>query len=96
MGMDLLPQNRQRKIPPLHYTWSAWGLLDDLLESWGVDAREFSGPNDGDPIKAETCAAVADALDAHLEELPTEQRKLFSGHSKMWRALAQAGGCLQH
>jgi hypothetical protein len=96
MGMDLLPKMRTTKIPPLHYTFRGWATLIGHLEQWGVDVSEFSGLNDGDPIKRETCLLVADALEQHFIELSPEKKVWLKGHAETWRSLALAGGCLQH
>jgi hypothetical protein len=84
MGMDLSPINA--KLEGLSYNWDAWLFLMEKLNEWGVDTREFSGSNDGELISASTCRAVADALEAHVDEIPGEKnRKFFRAGIEAWR-----------
>jgi len=94
MGMDLLPR-RNSPADSLHYNLSGWAALYKYLWQWNVDVSEFSEFNIGEPISAETCFAVAAAIEEHFHELSADDREWLSGHAQQWRALGDAGGCLQ-
>lgn len=85
MGMDLIGCG-------LSYNWSGWRWLIDHLEAWGVDTRDLVFHNDGHLISKETCAAIADALEAHLHELPERERILIQLDIPAWR---RCNGCEQ-
>lgn len=85
MGMDLVGAG-------LSYNWNGWRWLVERLESWGVDVCEMKFTNDGDPISAETCRAVADAIDLHFDELDSEERNWLGPHIWQWRSCK---GCEQ-
>ena len=70
---------------PGRYNWSGWSWLCDHLSAWGVPMGEFSGMNDGDPISAETCEKVAQAIEAHLGELDGDHRAWLQPHIALWR-----------
>ena len=76
----------------LSYNWNGWHWLVGHLNSWGVDVSEFQFTNDGDPISGETCLAVADAIEAHLDELDFDHRKWLQPHIERWR---RCRGCAQ-
>lgn len=85
MGMDLMGAG-------LSYNWEGWKWLVEHLSSWGVDISEFRFTNDGDPISGATCAAVADAIEVHLDELTSREREWLEPHIKNWR---KCRGCDQ-
>lgn len=85
MGMDLIGAE-------LSYNWASWEWLVIHLDSWGVDVSEFKGTNDGDPISKETCMAVADALEAHIDELDESHREWIRLHIERWQ---NCNGCFQ-
>lgn len=85
MGMDLIGAG-------LSYNWQAWCWLRERLQTWGVDTSELSSRNDGDPISAATCVAIADALQTHLEELSPTEKSLVEPHIDAWR---NCHGCSQ-
>ena len=100
MGMDLLP--RHKDAESIHYNWSGWGTLIGFLDNAGVDTSEFDGCNDGKPICAATCRAVADAIKteaaAYNATYGGTPKPLGYGddpasdHAKAWR---QSGGMRQ-
>jgi len=93
MGMDLKPINPTPDAPKDEdgrlewgrYNWTGWRWIVDHLQAWGVSTSEFKGCNDGDPISAETCRKVADAIEAHLPELEERDRKWLAPHVERWR-----------
>lgn len=94
MGMDLEPISPNAEAPRYfetgdviwgRYNWSGWSRQIDLLDQWGVDTSEFAGMNDGDVISQATCEAVADAIEAHLEELSPEEASWLSPKIALWR-----------
>ena len=92
MGMDLLHINpatdhRTGKYiaRDLQYNWSAWRMLEEMLDSWGVDTSEFRFVNDREVISADTCRRVADALESHQEELEYLNLSWLKGHIPAWR-----------
>jgi hypothetical protein len=85
MGMDLIGAG-------LSYNWAGWRRLAKHLGSWGVDTMEMRFSNDGAPISRTTCLAVANAIEAHLDELDEDDRKWLQPHIKSWR---QCLGCQQ-
>jgi hypothetical protein len=93
MGMDLQPLNPSDDAPADEYgviiwgryNWAGWSWLVEHLEKWCVDCSEFSGTNDGEVISDATCKKVADAIEAHLQELDEEDREWLSSHVRMWR-----------
>ena len=85
MGMDLIGAG-------LSYNWSGWSWLVEHLRLWGVDVSEFQFTNDGDPISRNTCLAVAEAIETHLDELDGDYRKWLESHIDRWR---QCRGCEQ-
>ena len=93
--MDLLPRRNRRSVYGLHYNLLGWATLFSYLKEWNVDVSEFSPWNAGDPISAETCLAVADAIQEHIGELSREDKAWLRGHARRWRELAKAGGCEQ-
>jgi hypothetical protein len=98
MGMDLVPK-RPSKAPAeldLRYNWNGWSTLITYLEKWGVDTSEFDGANNGMRISAKTCLAVGSAIDAHYDTLSKEDKEWLARHAEQWRALGNAGGCLQY
>jgi hypothetical protein len=87
MGMHLVPLRKDAES--LKYNWWGWGwLLESLLE-WEVDISTFSAFSAGEVIPEATCLRVADALAAHLDELPQGAQEWLSGHVDKWR---QSGG----
>jgi hypothetical protein len=95
MGMELIPREQKGKTTPLQYSFSAWWALVLRLEKWGMDMNEFAGLVAGKPLKAETCAAVADCLDSNMALLTAEEQGWFKGTSEIWRTFSKAGGCLR-
>ncbi len=95
MGMNLYPKNDQEG-ESVDYNWNGWGTLVGYLRTWGVDVSEFKGVNDGDPISAETCRKVSNAIADHLEELSPEDQSWLKDHPALWCYLADAGGCKQY
>jgi hypothetical protein len=85
MGMDLIGAD-------LSYNWAGWRWLVANLEAWGVDVCELKFFNDGDPISAETCRAIADAIYSHLDELDAEDVEWIGPHIWRWRTCT---GCNQ-
>lgn len=86
MGIDMIGAG-------IGYNWQGWRWLVAHLESWGVDVSELKFSNDGDPISAETCRAIADAIEAHLHELDEYHREWIEPHIKSWRT---CNGCSQY
>jgi hypothetical protein len=66
MGMDLLPRNRN--VESMHFNWTGWRSLAELLHKLGADVSEMSGSNNGDLISHEKCQSFARILDQALEE----------------------------
>jgi hypothetical protein len=95
MGMDLCPKRRKPPVAGIRYNLMGWATLYSYLKQWNVDVREFSAFNDGEPISAKTCMAVAKAIEEHFQELSRDDRAWLRGHAGKWRALAKAGGCRQ-
>jgi hypothetical protein len=95
MGMDLCPKRNKPSVAGIHYNLMGWVTLCSFLKQWNVDVSEFSQLNDGDPIRAKTCIAVAKAIEEHFRELPRDDRAWLRGHARKWRALAKADGCRQ-
>lgn len=101
MGMDLKPINPSAGAPRHadgeikwgRYNWSGWRWLVDHLNEWGVDTSEFKGMNDGDPISEGTCIKVAEAIEAHLDELELRDQQWLKNHPTLWRT---CGGYLQY
>lgn len=71
MGMDLISTNNH-----FSYNWSGWRWLYEYLVGWGVGVEELKFTNDGDLISAETCKAIAEALDRHRAELLDEEDEI--------------------
>jgi hypothetical protein len=67
------------------YNIAAWRWLRSHLHMWGVDISEFSTINDGDVICATTCMKVADAIEAHLDELEESDRHWIEKDIILWR-----------
>ena len=86
MGMDLIGAG-------LSYNWTGWRSLEARLRSWGVDVQELRFSNDGDPISKETCAAIANAIEAHLDELTRSEREWLEPDIENWK---NCNGCLQY
>lgn len=87
MGMDLIGSG-------LSYNWARWQYLLELLEKWGVNIDEFEYfNNDGHPISKITCMAVADAIEAHLDELDLDTRNWLEPQIPSWR---YCNGCSQY
>ena len=107
MGMDLKPINPSKDAPRYpsddkyspndviwgRYNWSGWSYICNLLNEWGVNTSEFSGMNDGEVISEETCKKVADAIEAHLDELDKEHREWLKDDIALWRT---CGGYRQY
>jgi hypothetical protein len=93
MGRDLEPINPSPDAPRDEdgqivwgrYNWAGWRWLVDRLIEWGGDVSEFSGWNAGDPIAAETCRKVADAIERHIEELDADDRQWLAEDISLWR-----------
>ena len=85
MGMDLIGLR-------LSYNWTGWKWLVDHLRKWGVDVSELKFMNDGDPISRETCLSIADAIEAHFDELTSDEQQWLEGHIDLWR---KCNGCFQ-
>lgn len=93
MGMDLkpikpsanAPRNEGGEIRWGRYNWSGWSWLRTHLEDWGVDTSELSGMNDGATISEATCLKIADAIEAHLDELNVEDRGWLKPDIALWR-----------
>lgn len=85
MGMELIGAD-------ISYSWHGWAYLISKLDEWGVDTREFRGCNDGDPISKETCIAVGNAIEQHLDELDEAQRRFLAPQIDKWRT---CDGCEQ-
>lgn len=85
MGIDLVGTG-------LHYNWNGWKWLVENLESWGVDVSELKFFNDGDPISAETCVAIAAAIESNISELDDDPREWIASHIEAWR---KCDGCEQ-
>ena len=86
MGMDLMGAD-------LSYNWGTWRRFVTLLDHWSVDIDEFKYTNDGHQISARTCMAVADAIEAHLDDDCGMDRKWLREQIPKWR---YCGGCLQY
>ena len=92
MGMDLEPIAPAENAPKGErgpewgrYNISGWSYIIDKLREWGVPLDEFRHFNDGDPISAETCAKVADAIESHLPEMSDRDRNWLGPHVERWR-----------
>jgi hypothetical protein len=93
MGMDLVPINPNANAPLDKYgniqygfyNLSKWGRFRDLLILWHIYEDELNDFNDGEIISFDTCLIIADALDAHFEELCQEDKDWLKGHSQLWR-----------
>jgi len=99
MGMDLKPINPSSNAPRYptdhdyapnkiiqgRYNWTGWDRLTQLLEVWGINTEEFVAYNGGDIITADKCKKVADAIDAHYDELTDKEKAWIKGHSDLWR-----------
>lgn len=87
MGMDLMGVG-------LSFNWTGWHIFLELLEKWGVNTDEFEYfNNDGHPISKSTCMAVADAIEAHLDELDDDIRDWLGPQIPNWR---YCNGCSQY
>lgn len=91
MSMRLDP-----KTEPLEYTWGSWATLIRYLQEWGFDTDEFKMVNDGDPICADTCQAVAEALENRRDWLKARGDSWQADQAEGWRYLARNGGCEQN
>lgn len=60
MGMDLVPVNRQ--CDPVHFNWTGWRMIGELLEDTGADLSLFSGSNDGEKVDKATALKWAASL----------------------------------
>lgn len=70
------------------YNWGGWSRQMELLEAWGWTAEQmqwFAWSNDGAEIPAETCVAVADAIEQHANELKESERAWLLTKVKLWR-----------
>ena len=101
MGMDLYSLGWRRSTPPevikaaeadpfnpgpsLHYNWTGWSYVTDLFQSWGVPMDEFAGDNSGEKLSRATCQAVAEAFDAHWNELSEFDQGWLKPHVDKWR-----------
>jgi hypothetical protein len=92
MGISLVPIKPARNAPRYRgkpgvcdYNWTAWKSLRDWLDEWGVDTSEFCYGDSGSRISAATCQKVADAIEAHLPELPKQDRQWLAETVKYWR-----------
>jgi hypothetical protein len=93
MGMDLKPIKPSENAPLYEggevqwgrYNWSGWSWLRTHLEDWGVDTSELTSMNDGATISEATCLKIADAIEAHLDELNAEDRGWMKNHIALWR-----------
>ena len=94
MGMDLYGKKFKHNCY-LSYNFSGWTQLIQYLNKWGVDTSEFSGFNDGNLIKAKTCQAVADAIDANWSRVKQKDKAWLRGHPYRWRKLAEENGAKQ-
>lgn len=107
MGMDLVA--RSKDVEPIHFNWTGWGQLGDLLEALGCDLSEMSGSNNGDYIKAATCREWAKALkEATIQGLVgTTDGKLSVGGfplskedkdwlKRSWKFFESCRGCRQY
>jgi len=70
MGMDL--QSLNTEVLDTSYNWAAWRDIVGRFEKWGIDTSEFRFANDGELINARTCMDVADALEAHIDEIVSD------------------------
>jgi hypothetical protein len=96
MGMDLVgewrksvPENIQKDPagPYLHYNWTGWSYICNLMDKLGVDTEQFSGSNDGAELNGITCKAVANALDTYVnsKECSDTDKAWLSEHIPIWR-----------
>jgi len=76
----------------LSYNWAGWRWLVAHLDDWGVDTKELRFSNDGDQISKETCSAIADAIEFHLDELTPYEQSWIEPHIRNWRT---CNGCIQ-
>ena len=81
MGMDLWPKRRKPSVAGIHYNLMGWATLYSYLKRWNVDVSEFSEFNDGEPISARTCVAVAEAIKKHFSELSRDEKAWLRGHA---------------
>ncbi len=95
MGMDLkpiapkpdAPKNEQGTPIWGRYNWTGWQYIINLADRHGVDVSKFSGVNDGEEISAETCMAVADAIERAIDdhELSPQDVEWLTPHILLWR-----------
>ena len=89
MGMELIPLNPGAS--GLRYSGEGWRWIRHFAHRNGVATDQFSEWNDGDPLDAETCCALATAI----ERNQSEYNKVFAGkcygpspadgHAGIWR-----------
>ena len=93
MSYDLKPQRPTEDAPHDNcnqpqwgrYNISGWTWIRNFLTNHGVDVSEFSGYNDGELIKADTCRLVADTIEKHIHELPENEQQWLRPHIQLWR-----------
>lgn len=94
--MDLINRGWSKETPPeikekydtdrnLHYNWTGWRYITNLLEGFGVDMTQFSGSNDGDLLSQNTCKSVAKALEDHWQELSEDDQAWLTDHLPKWK-----------
>ena len=70
MGMDLIGKNED-----MHFNWTGWRILCDLLYQLECDTSEMAGSNDGDTISEETCKVWAKAIKTGLKDKIFKSKK---------------------
>lgn len=68
MGMDLIPKSKRVNAGFLEYNLSGWRWMYEKGTEWGVNTSQWRFMNDGDPISAAVCRAMAKAIRAHIDE----------------------------
>lgn len=80
-GEDIAPMNA-----------IAWGKLLWPLYRWGADLTGFRYDNHGYLIPGNICRRAADTIEAHLDELPPDEREWWAAQIPYWR---HCGGFFQ-
>lgn len=80
MGMDLIPRSDEAG-DGLHFNWTGWGVMLNLLDACGANLRAAAGSNDGAYVPAKDAEQWGLALLAHLERIVVVETPsaLYSG-----------------
>ena len=72
MEKKLVPKAGEYELKMLNYNLSGWVALLKYIREWGIDFEKVAADNGDDPISPQLCLAIADALEAHYDELPAD------------------------